>query len=135
MRKCDNCKNLIPEDMKICPHCGLLPPTLYPQFFLYAALTVIALICAVYFRPFAGGTVIGSASSGVLWAAFVIFLLFALVFLAVAVILLRAYRNRSFKQPLTKAERARFIRMKQHIESGHHYYEDGKYCSVCGHKK
>ncbi len=134
MRKCEHCKNMIPEDMKICPHCGLLPPTLYPQFFLYLALTLIAAFAAFYYRPFLNGPALGAAAEGTLWVAFCIFAVFMLIFGFVSVVLLRAYKNRSYKGKITKAERDYFIRMKKHIEAGSHKYE-GKYCTICGHRK
>ena len=120
--------------MKICPHCGLLPPTLYPQFFLYLALTLIAAASAVYFRPFLDGPAIKNAGSIGLWAAFIVFVVFALIFAFVTLVLLRAYKNRSYKGKLTKAERDYFIKMKKHIELGRHSF-DGKYCTVCGKRK
>ena len=122
--------------MKICPHCGKLPPTLWPQFGVYAVLTVVAFVCAVYFRPILNGPVIGEVSAGVLWAAMVIFVVFGLIFLGVSFIIARDYNNRTFREPLTKQERSRFVNMKQHIESKRHFYEkDVAYCTVCGHKK
>ena len=69
MRECEKCGNYIPDGMKICPHCGKLPPTLWPQFGVYAVLTIVAIVCAVYFRPFLNGPVIGEVSQGVLWVA------------------------------------------------------------------
>ena len=104
--------------MKICPHCGKLPPTLWPQFGVYAVLTIIAIVCAVYFRPFLNGPAIGEVSQGVLWVAVIIFIVFAVIFLGVSV------------------ERERFVKMKQHIEAKRHFYEkDIDYCTVCGNKK
>lgn len=136
MKQCENCNNYIPVGMKICPHCGKLPPTLWPQFFIYAALTVIAAVCAVYFRPFLGGPVIGEVSQGVLWVALIIFAVFGVIFLGVSIIVARDYAHRSFREPLTKKERVRFINMKQHIEKNRHFYEpELDYCTVCGHKK
>lgn len=135
MRKCYKCSNLIPEGMQICPHCGKLPPRLFPQFFVFAFLAVFAAGCAVYFRPFLDSPVAGQVKQGILWVAFVIFVLFALIFLWVSSILLRDYRSRSFKGKLSKAEVERFVKMKKHIESGRHFYEKGQYCTVCGHKK
>ncbi len=136
MRECEKCKNFIPEGMKICPHCGKLPPTLWPQFYLYAVLTIVAVVCAVYFRPFLSGPAIGEVSTGVLWVAMVIFAVFGLIFLGVCVIVARDYSHRSFREPLTKQERLRFVNMKQHIESNRHFYEnDVPYCTVCGHRK
>jgi len=121
--------------MKICPHCGKLPPTLYPQFVLYLILTLVALGAAFFFRPFLEGPYIGEVVIGVLWAAFVIFCFFGLIFAFVCIALLNDYSNRSYKGKLTKAERLRFIKMKQHIESGRHFYERGNYCTVCGQRK
>lgn len=136
MEKCSKCGNYIPQDMKICPHCGLLPPTLWPHFYVYALLTVIAIVCAVYFRPFASGPVVGQVSRGALWAAFVIFVIFGIIFLGVSIILLNEYRHRTYRGKLTKAERQRFVLMKQHIEANKHVYEEGLgYCTVCGKKK
>lgn len=120
--------------MKICPHCSLLPPTLYPQFFLYLVLTLIATTSAAYFRPFLNGPVVEKTASIGLWAAFVVFAVLAIFFAFVTLVLLRAYKNRSYKGKLTKAERDYFIRMKKHIEAGNHKYE-GKYCTICGHRK
>ncbi len=122
--------------MKICPHCGKLPPMLWPQFGVYAVLTIIALVCAVYFRPFLNGPAAGEVSQGVLWVAMVIFIVFGLIFLGVSIIIARDYNNRSYRGKLTKQERERFVKMKQHIESNRHFYEkDIAYCTVCGHKK
>lgn len=136
MKQCEKCNNYIPDGMKICPHCGKLPPTLWPQFYLYALLAAVAVACAVYFRPFLAGPAIGEVSNGVLWVAMVIFAVFALIFIGVCFIVARDYANRSFKEPLTKAERARFINMKQHIEAKRHFYEnDLPHCTVCGYKK
>ena len=135
MRKCENCKNKIPDGMKICPHCGLLPPRLFPNFFLYLALTAVAIVCAVRFRPFLGAPAYPQVTMGMLWTSFIIFAVFALIFLFVSLTLLNAYRNRTYKGKLTKAEVNRFVNMKKHIETGNHVYEDGKYCVVCGHKK
>lgn len=65
MRECENCHNLIPEGMKICPHCSGLPPTLFPHFFVYLALTCVAIGAAVYFRPFLDGPASGQVVNGV----------------------------------------------------------------------
>ena len=129
MRECENCHNLIPEGMKICPHCSGLPPTLFPHFFVYLALTCVAIGAAVYFRPFLDGPASGQVVNGVLWAAFTIFVFFAIIFTCVCVIVARDYSHRRFKGKLTKAERIRFINMKQHIESGRHFYDkrNGEY--------
>lgn len=136
MRECENCKNFIPQGMKICPHCGKLPPTLWPQFGIYAVLTVVALACAVYFRPFLNGPAIGEVSTGVLWVATIVFVVFGLIFLGVSIIIMRDYKNRTFREPLSKAERARFVNMKHHIEAKRHFYEENiDYCTVCGHRK
>ena len=136
MRECENCNNFIPQGMKICPHCGKLPPTLWPQFGVYAVLTIIAFVCAVYFRPFLDGPALGEVSKGVLWVATVIFLVFGVIFLGVSIIILREYKNRTFREPLTKQERTRFVNMKQHIAGTRHFYEDNlDYCTVCGHRK
>ena len=136
MRECENCKNYIPNGMKICPHCGKLPPTLWPQFGVYAVLTIVAFVCAVYFRPVLNGPAIGEVSTGVLWVATIVFVVFGLIFLGVSIIIAREYSNRTFREPLTKQERARFVNMKHHIESKRHFYEDKvDYCTVCGHKK
>ena len=124
---------MIPDNMKICPHCSLLPPKRFPLV-QYSALTLIALFAAFYFRPFMDGPAIKSASTGTLWVAFVVFTVFALIFAFVALVLFRAYRNRSYKGKITNAERDYFVRMKKHIESGHHNF-DGKYCTVCGKRK
>lgn len=136
MRECEKCGNYIPDGMKICPHCGKLPPTLWPQFGVYAVLTIVAIVCAVYFRPFLNGPVIGEVSQGVLWVAAVIFIVFGVIFLGVSVIILRDYKNRTYRGKLTKQERERFVKMKQHIESKRHFYEkELDYCTVCGNKK
>ena len=135
MRECEICHNRIPEGMKICPHCGKLPPTLYPHFFVYLALTLVAIGAAVYFRPFLDGPASGQVVTGVLLAAFTVFVFFTIIFACVCIIVARDYSNRSFKEKLTKAERIRFINMKQHIESRRHFYDKGEYCTVCGHKK
>ena len=78
---------------------------------------------------------IAAEVKGVLWAAFTIFVFFAIIFTCVCVIVAKDYLHRQFKDKLTKAERTRFINMKQHIESGRHFYDKGEYCTVCGHKK
>ena len=135
MRECEICHNHIPEGMKICPHCGKLPPTLYPHFFVYLALTLVAIGAAVYFRPFLDGPASGQVVTGVLWAAFTVFVFFTIIFACVCIIVARDYSNSSFKEKPTKAERIRFINMKQHIESRRHFYDKGEYCTVCGHKK
>ena len=135
MRECEICHNRIPEGMKICPHCGKLPPTLYPHFFVYLALTLVAIGAAVYFRPFLDGPASGQVVTGVLWAAFTVFVSFTIIFACVCIIVARDYSNRSFKEKLTKAERIRFINMKQHIESRRRFYDKREYCTVCGHKK
>lgn len=133
MKKCSRCENMIPEGMKLCPHCCPVPPKLPSKFGLYCVLCLVALFCAFWFRPFAGGTVISQADTVVLWAAFVIFTLFGLFFAFIAYAIKKDYLSHGFG--LTKAERTRFIKMKQHIESGHHHYEGSKYCSICGHKR
>ena len=99
-------------------------------------LTIVAIVCAVYFRPFLNGPVIGEVSQGVLWVAAVIFIVFGVIFLGVSVIIMRDYKNRTYRGKLTKQERERFVKMKQHIESKRHFYEkELDYCTVCGHKK
>ena len=135
MKKCDNCKNYIPEGMKLCPHCALLPPRLFPNFFLYLALSAVAVVCAVRFRPFAGAPSYPQVSMGMLWTAFLIFSVFALIFVFVCLTTFGAYKNRTYKGRLTKQEVAQFVRMKKHIEAGKHRYDNGKYCTVCGKKK
>ena len=136
MRECESCKNLIPDKMRICPHCGKLPPTLWPQFYLYVVLTLIAFGCAVYFRPFLNGPMIGEAAMGVLWVAEIIFLIFGIIFINVSIIVAKDYAKRSFEEMLTKQERIRFMNMKQHIAAGRHFYDEGgAYCTVCGHKR
>jgi len=135
MTTCPKCKNLIPEGMKLCPHCGLLPPRLFPKFFLYILMTAVAVISAVIFRPFAGAPQAESVSMGVLWSAFVIFCVFALIFIFVSVVLWRDYSRRSYRGRLTKSEVARFVRMKKHIEQGNHSYGKNGFCTVCGAKR
>lgn len=136
MRECESCGNYIPDKMKLCPHCGALPPVLWPHFYVYALLTVIAAAAGVYFRPFGNGPVQGELSQGTLWVALVVFCVFFLIFLFVSIILLRDYNRRSYRGKLTKAERTRFINMKKHINSGRHFYDkELPYCTVCGHKK
>lgn len=136
MRECEHCQNMIPDKMRICPHCGKLPPTLWPQFYIYALLTLIAFGCAVYFRPFLNGPAIGEAATGVLWVAEIVFLVFGIIFINVSIIVAKDYSNRSFKEKLIKQERIRFVNMKQHIEAGRHFYDEGGvYCTVCGHKR
>ena len=135
MTKCENCKNKIPDGMKICPHCGLLPPRLFPKFWLYLVLTLIAIGSAAYFRPFADPPAGDSVSVGTLWAAFVIFTVFALIFAFVCLVLGSGYARRSYRGRLTKAEVNSFVAMKKHIEAGHHTYDKGVYCTVCGRKK
>ena len=135
MRECKNCRNLIPGGMRICPHCGTMPKSVPKQFYLYAVLTVIAAGSAVYFRPFAGGAAIGSASPGMLIASFAIFILLAVFFLAVSLVLIVNGTDGDKESRFSREERKRFAAMQQHIRSQHHFYEDGKYCSVCGHRK
>lgn len=135
MKKCDKCKNYIPDGMKLCPHCSLLPPRLFPNFFLYLALSVAAIACAVRFRPFWGSPAYPQVSMGMLWTAFIIFAVFALIFVFVCITVLRDYKNRSFKGKLTKGEVNYFVNMKKHIEGGKHSYDNGKYCAVCGKRK
>lgn len=135
MRECERCHNRIPDKMRICPHCGVLPPSLWPRFYVYAVMTLVAIASAVLFRPFLNGMYIGEVSNGVLWAAFTVFVFFALIFICVCLVTAKDYSRRSFKEPVSKAERIRFINMKQHIESGRHFYEKGQYCTVCGRRK
>ena len=82
-----------------------LPPTLRPQFGVYAVLTIVAIVCAVYFRPFLNGPAIGEVSQGVLWVAVIIFIVFAVIFLGVSVIIMRDYKNRTYRGKLTTGER------------------------------
>lgn len=135
MNKCENCNNHIPDGMKICPHCGLLPSKLFPYFYLYMVLTFIAVGCAVHFRPFLGSPAYPKVTMGMLWVSFLIFAVFGCIFLFVSLVMLRNYKNRSFRERLTKQEVIRFVNMKDHIKAGRHSYENGKYCSICGHKK
>lgn len=136
MRKCDKCNNCIPDGMRICPHCGKLPPRLFPQFFIFAFLAIFAVGCAVYFRPFLDSPVAGQVKPLVLWVSFVIFLIFAVIFAWVSSVLLRDYRARSFREKLSDEEVLRFVNMKKHIESGRHFFENGSdTCSVCGYVK
>lgn len=135
MTRCENCKNKIPDGMKICPHCGLLPPRLFPKFWLYLLLTLIAIVSAAYFRPFADPPAAGSVPAGTLWAAFVIFTVFALIFAFTCFVLGSSFARRTYKGRLTKAEVDRFVAVKNHIEAGRHTYDKGGYCTVCGHRK
>ena len=136
MRDCQNCNNRIPDGMKICPHCGKLPMRLTPSLPLYGFLAIVAMVSAFLFRPFAYGPYIGEVGSGMLWVAFCIFCVFAFIFISVCVILINDYTHRTVREKLSKEEISRFVKMKQHIESGRHYYDAGsKYCSVCGKKK
>lgn len=135
MRECERCHNRIPERMKICPHCGMLPPTLWPRFYVYTVMLLVAIGSAVLFRPFLDGPYIGELSVVVLWAAFAVFVLFAIIFAGVCIITAKDYSNRSFRDRLSKEERIRFINMKQHIESGRHFYEKDSFCTVCGHRR
>lgn len=135
MKKCEKCKNYIPDGMKICPHCSLLPPRLFPNFYLYLALSVVAIVCAVRFRPFMGSPSYPQVSMGMLWTAFIIFTVFALIFLFVCFTVLRAHKNRTFKGRLSKSEVNYFVNTKKHIEADKHSYSNGKYCEVCGKKK
>ncbi len=136
MRDCAKCKNRIPDGMKICPHCGKLPIRLGGKFVLYIVLTLVAVSSAAVFRPFAGGMYIGKESQAMLWIAFCVFALFALIFLCVVLIMWYDYSHRTVREKLNAAEVQRFVNMKKHIESSRHFYEKGeRYCSVCGHKK
>ncbi len=136
MRECAKCKNKIPEGMKICPHCGKLPMHLGGKFVLYIVLTLVAIASATVFRPFAGGMYIGKESQAMLWIAFCVFCLFAVIFISVVLILWYDYSHRTVREKLSTAEVQRFVNMKKHIESKHHFYEKGeRYCSVCGYKK
>lgn len=136
MRDCKKCGNRIPDGMKICPHCGKLPMRLGGKFVLYIFLTLVALCSAVIFRPFLAGPYVGKESQAMLWIAFVVFSLFALIFLCVVLIMWHDYSHRTVREKLSVVEVQRFVNMKKHIESNHHFYENGgRYCSVCGYKK
>lgn len=136
MRDCKKCGNRIPDGMKICPHCGKLPMRLGGKFVLYIFLTLVAVCSAVVFRPFLAGPYVGRESQAMLWIAFVVFSLFALVFLCVVLIMWHDYSHRTVREKLSVVEVQRFVNMKKHIESKHHFYENGgRYCSVCGYKK
>lgn len=136
MQECPSCHNLIPKDMKICPHCGKLPPKLFPQFAVYLALTVVAFLAAFYFRPFMNPAMAAQLSTAMMWISFVIFIVFGIIFLAVSFVIWKDYSRRSFRGHLSSAEVQRFVNMRQHIETEHHFYRAGdKYCSVCGKKK
>ena len=86
MRDCPKCGNRIPDGMKICPHCGKLPIRLGGRFPLYIVLTAVAVLSAVLFRPFLNGPYIGKTTDGMLWVAFAVFCLFALIFLCVVLV-------------------------------------------------
>lgn len=135
MKRCEKCKNYYPDEMKLCPHCSLLPPRLFPNFYLYLVLSIAAITCAVRFRPFLGSPSYPRVSMGMLWTAFIIFTVFSVVFVFVCVTVLRDYNNRTFKGRLSKGEINCFVRMKKHIEAGNHRYTNGKYCEICGKKK
>ena len=50
--------------------------------------------------------------------------------------IMRDSKNRTYRGKITKQERERFVKMKQHIEAKRHFYEkDIDYCTVCGNKK
>ena len=136
MRDCPTCGNRIPDGMKICPHCGKLPIRLGGRFPLYIVLTAVAVLSAVLFRPFLNGPYIGKTTDGMLWVAFAVFCLFALIFLCVVLITWHDYSHRTVREKLSSAEVQRFVNMKKHIESNRHFYEKGEsFCSVRGHKK
>ena len=136
MRDCPKCGNRIPDGMKICPHCGKLPIRLGGRFPLYIVLTAVAVLSAVLFRPFLNGPYIGKTTDGMLWVAFAVFCLFALIFLCVVLVTWHDYSHRTVREKLSSAEVQRFVNMKKHIESNRHFYEQGEsFCSVCGHKK
>lgn len=136
MKNCVKCGNRIPEGMKICPHCGKLPMHLGGKFVLYIVLTLVASFSAIVFRPFLNGPYIGKESQAMLWVAFFVFCIFALIFLCVVLVQWHDYSHRTVREKLSADEVRRFVNMKKHIESKHHYYEKGeRYCSVCGYKK
>ena len=133
MKVCKNCRNAIPEGMRVCPHCEKMPPRLFPNFYLYLFLTLVALGSAVYFRPFAGGRMLGELSTGTLWASFCIFLLFTAVFAFVCMAVLRDCRKAKLK--LSRAEAVQYKNVCRHIAAGRHYYDNGEFCTVCGYRR
>jgi len=132
MKICKNCKNAIPDGMKLCPHCEKLPPQLFPIFYVYMLLTLTALAAAVYFRPFANDAMLEKVSVGMLWVAFVIFIIFALLFIFVSTAVLRDCRHVPHSERLSRQETVRYKNMRRHISAGRHYYTDSEYCNVCG---
>lgn len=119
--------------MSICPHCGKLPPRLFPTFFVYLFMTLVAVGSAVYFRPFGGSPAEGLVKPGVMWVSFALFLVFALIFAFVCFVTWNNYSKRSYRKKVSKPELERYLSMKKHIEGDRHIYENGSiYCSICG---
>lgn len=135
MKTCKNCRNGIPDGMKICPHCGKLPPQLFPNFYLYLVLTAVAVASAVCFRPFSVGKFGGQLSSGMLWVSFCVFVIFALIFASVCLVVYADCKRAGKGEKLSRAEITRFKNMRRHIAAGRHYYANDEFCTVCGHRR
>ncbi|MDO4816704.1 MAG: hypothetical protein Q4A83_08965 [Bacillota bacterium] len=135
MKVCNNCRNGIPDGMKICPHCSKLPPQLFPNFYLYLVLTIVALGASVYFRPFANVSMLEQVSVGMLWVAFVIFAIFGLLFAFVSVAVFRDCKHIPASEKLGRSEITRYKNMCRHISAGRHYYAQDDFCTVCGHRR
>lgn len=135
MKQCKNCRNGIPDGMKICPHCGKLPPRLFPNFYIYLVLMLVAFGAAVYFRPFSNAAMLAKVAAGTLWVSFCIFLIFGLLFAFVSITVLRDCRSVPKSERLTGAETIRYKNMRKHIAAGRHYYAQDDFCTVCGHRR
>lgn len=135
MKICKNCRNGIPDGMKTCPHCGKLPPQLFPNFFLYLVLTLVAFGAAVYFRPFANAAMLEKTSSAMLWVAFVIFIVFGLLFAFADVAVFKDCKSVPAEEKPSRAEVTRYKNMRRHISAGRHYYAQDDFCCVCGRRR
>lgn len=135
MRVCKKCRNGIPNVMKLCPHCGKVPPQLFPNFYIYLGLTAVAIGSAVCFRPFAVSRAGAQLSSGMLWISFCIFVVFAIIFGAVCLAVFFDSKRTPDSEKLTPAELRLYKNARRHISAGRHYYEHDEYCIVCGYRR
>ncbi len=134
MKVCKNCRNGIPDGMKICPHCEKLPPRT-SNVILYLVLTLVAFAAAVYFRPFANADMLEKTSQGMLWVAFVIFIVFGAIFAFACISLLKACKRVPEDKKLTRLELMHFKNVRKHISIGRHYYGADGFCAFCGQRK
>lgn len=135
MKVCNNCRNAIPDGMKICPHCTKMPTQLFPNFYIYLALTIVATVSAVCFRPFAVGKAAAQLSTGMLWVSFCIFAVFALIFAFVCLTVLSDYKNTKPEHRMSVAEINRYNNTRRHINEGRHVCGPDGFCTVCGKRR